>query len=134
MKIFVASHNQAMALAAKAIAKSNGHHVVSTWHDGRFRKLEEIPEDERVRVADRNIDEVIEADVVLLCGSREGERVAGAKFVEAGVAIALGKGVLVWGRRENMNLWSHRVDSCESIQDIPTLLKSYEADHVPGNA
>jgi len=58
----------------------------------------------------------MDCDALVLVAGKE--KYSGGKFVEAGIAIGLGKRVVVLGRRENMLLWHPLVTSVEEPEDI----------------
>ena len=55
------------------------------------------------------------AQLVLVAGP---DRYPGGKFVEAGIAMGLGKPVVVLGHRENMLLWHPDVHAVETIDRL----------------
>jgi len=104
MKLYIAADDQTAARHAAALCRRDGHTIVSTWLNQPFNRTAEHTVDERQALADRDVDEVLAADaLVLLAGP---EKCPGGKFVEAGIAIGCGSEVHVVGRIENMLLWS----------------------------
>lgn len=97
MKVFVAASDLWAARHAAGVLRDHGHSVVSTWHDG-----DPGPPGFRRDAAARNVAEAQAADAVVLLATHE--KVAGAKFVEAGVALGLSRPVVCVGRRENMDM------------------------------
>jgi nucleoside 2-deoxyribosyltransferase len=105
MKIYIASHNQRAARRLARILQMEYHTINSSWvFAGKFKKMRDHTVKERQEIAERDVDEVAAADVLVLIS---GARCPGGKFIEAGVALALGCHVFILGKRENMLTW-HR--------------------------
>ncbi len=101
--VYVASHCPKAANEAVSQLRQDMFSVVSTWHDLEFNPTSSHTESDRADIAARDAKEVAEADALVLVAGPE--KYSGGKFVEAGIAIGLGKRVVVLGRRENMLLW-----------------------------
>lgn len=102
MKVYVASHCRWAACHVASELKGE-HEIVSTWHESEFLPTNEKNENERGKIATADLNEIAESDALVLVSGPD--RYPGGKFVEAGIAIGLGKRLVVIGRRENMLLW-----------------------------
>lgn len=84
------------------------------------RSFEDLTEEQRREAAERDAREVRESDALLLLPGREGH---GAKFVEAGIALALGKVVCAIGERENTLIHHPGVALFERVVDAALHIK-----------
>lgn len=80
-----------------------GHSVTSSWLDigGKSFTLEEL-ENESDRCSIRgqaDLDDVVEADCLIFVSSQGGK---GGRHVEYGIALGLGKRIIILGHRENV--------------------------------
>jgi nucleoside 2-deoxyribosyltransferase len=101
-KVYISSFDLWAARHVRDVLRAAGHEVVSTWHEpGSARP--ESDDGWRTIIGDRNSREIHAADLLVLVACRND--VPGGKFVEAGIAIGAGKGVVVLGHRENRLLW-----------------------------
>lgn len=103
MKIYVASHSRDLALDAAFVLRRAGHKIASRWHNKPFHPTSHHTPDECAAIAQEDYDDIVGADALVLVSGPD--KYSGGKFVEAGIAIGLGKPVTVIGRRENMLLW-----------------------------
>ena len=103
MKVYVASHDRWAALHVASVLEDKGHFVTSMWHYKDFNATSLHSEAERAEIAAEDVADIRRADALVLIAGPD--KYSGGKFVEAGVAIGLGKRVVVLGRRENMLLW-----------------------------
>lgn len=116
MKVYIASHDKALAQHAAKLVGVAGHEVVSRWHwEDEFKPTAEYPEGQRRQIAVMDHDDVCRCDALILLSGPE--KYSGGKFVEAGTARGLGRPVIVVGRRENMLLWHPDVVCVESVQE-----------------
>jgi len=116
MKVYVAAHCRWAACHVADALRSAGVNVISSWHGKAFLPTETHTEQERREIAIEDASEVMDCDALVLVAGKE--KYSGGKFVEAGIAIGLGKRVVVLGRRENMLLWHPLVTSVEEPEDI----------------
>ena len=122
MKLYIASHSQDEGRAAAKLCEQAGHEVVSSWLHEDWNKTT-YSDAQRIAIAGRDESEVRMCDALLLLASPR--RVAGGKFVEAGIAIGLGKRVYVAGHRENMLMWHPYVERFDSVEDFLTSLSRH---------
>lgn len=123
MKIYVAAHCR---WAASWVAKEltdQGCRVISTWHTTPFNPTESHSESDRKRIAAQDAQEVEDADALVLIAGPD--KYSGGKFVEAGIALALKKPVVVLGRRENMLLWHHLVSAVNEPSELREAIENY---------
>lgn len=126
MKVYVASHCRWAAEHIAEVLCEHGIVVISTWHTMPFHPTEHHAQNERQEIAEIDACEVISADALVLVAGPD--KYSGGKFVEAGIAIGLGKPVVVIGRRENMLLWHRLVSSVdEPSHAAKALVASLEA-------
>lgn len=116
MKVYVAAHCRWAACHVADVLRSVGVDVISSWHGKVFLPTESHNEPERREIAIEDASEVIDCDALVLVAGKE--KYSGGKFVEAGIAIGLGKQVVVLGRRENMLLWHPLVVRVDEPEDI----------------
>ena len=109
MKVYVACHSLGLALDQAELLKAEGHEIVSRWLQEPFLKTGEYTVEDRQRIASMDFDDIAACDMVLLIAGPE--KYSGGKFVEAGIALGLGKRVAVTGGRENMLLWHPTVET-----------------------
>jgi hypothetical protein len=121
MKIYIASHDKDEALRIASIL--GGHEIVSRWIYGTFAKTETYSIEDRERIAQEDVDDVMSCDVLIHIAGNE--KYSGGKFVETGIAIALGKTIFLLGRRENMLMYSKEIMPSNEFE-LPTLLESLE--------
>lgn len=102
MKVYVAAPypRKDKARLACAVLHQQGLEPHCSWvkEPDHARSFEELTAGQCMEAAERDAREVRESDALLLLPGREGH---GAKFVEAGIALALGKVVCAIGEREN---------------------------------
>jgi hypothetical protein len=96
-KVYVAASDKRAAEHVADVLLKDHFDVVSTWHADTSGD----PFDKSA-VAARNVDQVKSADALVVVDHYG--RVPGGKFVEAGVALGLGKRVIILGARENLLL------------------------------
>lgn len=103
MRIYIASHSRELAEEAASVFERKSYVISSRWHRKAFHPTHMHTEDECAAIAQEDYDDIASSDgLVLIAGP---DKYSGGKFVEAGIAIGLGKPVTVIGRRENMLLW-----------------------------
>lgn len=125
VKIYVASHCRWAALHVAEVLNRQGHSITSRWHYKAFNPTASHTEAERYEIAQEDYDDVASADyLVLIAGS---ERYPGGKFVETGIALGLGKKVIVIGRRENMLIWLPKIVQVQTPEEAAHLIFKIEA-------
>ena len=111
MKIYISSHSQELARELAKKLEENGHTIVSSWINVEFLPTEKIAnEAEKMDIAVRDVEEVKSCDCVYHIAGPD--RYPGGKFVEVGVALGLGKPVMLIGRRENCLMYHPLVYGC----------------------
>lgn len=123
MRFYIASHSQEEARAVADILQENGYDIVSSWLNEDFSRTSTYTDEEKAAIANKDIDEVWQADALVLLPSPI--RVAGGKFVEAGAAIALGKPVYVIGVRENILLYHRNAFNFRTVEDLLEKLQGF---------
>lgn len=128
LRIYIAASSRDRALEVKAALVAANHEISSTWHDLDFLRTSRHTVEERLEIAERDINEIGDCNVLVLLAEPPGPdgtklMCPGGKFVEAGAALALRKLVIVLGNRENMLLWHPRVQQVESLPDLLALLR-----------
>lgn len=121
MNVYISSHCRWAAQHVKAVAKAAGLAVASTWHDEQPRDLEKLTEPEIADKLAANYSRILSSDALILVASPD--KVPGGKFVEVGIAWALGKRILVVGRRENLYLRSPAVEAFETPEQACASLR-----------
>ena len=130
MKIYVACHERELAHSTAEVLSASGHEITSRWHNKAFHPMDFHSEVEREQIAQEDFDDISAADsLVLIAGP---EKYSGGKFVEAGIALGMGKRVLVIGRRENMLLWLPQVVAVSAARDAARTLLT-ELKETPTN-
>jgi len=119
MKLYIAGHDQYEARKIASILHNAGHGITSRWLDEDFKPTKEYSLAERKTIAYMDTFDVIAADALVLISSPE--KVSGGKFVEAGIAIGLGKKVFIIGHVENMLLYH---DLCQRFDNVGILVES----------
>jgi nucleoside 2-deoxyribosyltransferase len=119
MKVYIAAHCRWAACHVADVLKKD-HEISSTWHQFEFNKTESHDESTRAKLATIDRNEIAESDALVLVSGPD--RYPGGKFVEAGIAIGLGKRVIVIGRRENMLLLLPGIDCVNEPIDASELL------------
>jgi nucleoside 2-deoxyribosyltransferase len=107
MRVYIASHDRWAALYLKAVFLLARHEVVSTWHDTKFLPTSQMSDTECADAAERDIGEIQQSDCLCLISGPD--RYSGGKFVEAGIAIGMGKPVCVLGQIENCLLHARHI-------------------------
>jgi hypothetical protein len=117
MRIYLASHDQELAQQAADYLELADHEIVSRWVRKPFNITESYTLEERRDIAVMDAFDVSCCDhLVLIAGP---EKYSGGKFVEAGIAMGMGKPVTVVGRRENMLLWHPSINCIDDIREFP---------------
>lgn len=113
MKIYVAAPypDRDSAIVVMHMLEAQGHVVTSRW----LKSPDELA-DEHAR---KDLDDVAEADVLLAINGRDWENAGtGGRHVELGYAIALGKEIVLMGRRSNIFHYLSCVRVIERIEDL----------------
>jgi nucleoside 2-deoxyribosyltransferase len=113
VKLYIASSDKTVARWVAAKCRKAGHTVTSRWLGMRFALTETYSEEDRVAIATVDVEDVTVADALVLIASPH--PVPGGKFVETGIALGMGKPVLVLGRRENMLMWHPSILQFDSL-------------------
>jgi nucleoside 2-deoxyribosyltransferase len=92
------------------------HEIVSRWVNMPFNPTESHTVDERKAIAKMDADDVAACDCLILLSGPA--KYSGGKFVESGIALALGKRVVVVGARENMLLWHPAVEQIDDVREF----------------
>jgi nucleoside 2-deoxyribosyltransferase len=116
MIAYVAGNDQKSARLVAAHLRDAGHFVNSSWLAEDFSLTASYGDAERARLAAKDVSEVAASDTLVLLASPH--RVPGGKFVETGVALGLGKRVVVLGHRENMLMYHPSVERYDSVEDF----------------
>lgn len=138
MKIYIASHSQTRARELSEVLEANGYGVVSRWItcDPKFgHGVDAYSDDERRALTVMDEEDVRLADALVLIAEAAGQYVPGGKHVETGMALALGREVIVMGRRENIFHWHPLVTLVRSTEEVlGTLDRIRGATNCPGQA
>lgn len=116
MKFYIAAQNQIMARAVANMLTENGHEVTARWLNKDFNRTTTYSQEDRRQIAAEDFNDIANADALVLCSAPL--RASGGKFVEAGIAMGLGKKIYVLGHRENMLLWHPMCDRFNNIEDL----------------
>lgn len=108
MKVYVASHCRWAGLYVAGVLETFGIEITSGWLHLPFNPTGSYTDAEKRDIAEMDFNDVRDAAAVVLVAGPD--KYSGGKFVEAGIAMGLGRRVVVIGRRENMLLWHHRVE------------------------
>ncbi len=121
-KVYISGHSSAEAKQLADELASNGIAIVSTWHAEPLERTATFTEQKRIEIATHNWHEIAKCNslVMLACP----DMVPGGKFVEAGIALGMGKQVVNVGRRENMMMWHVNVEQADDLQAILKLIRS----------
>jgi hypothetical protein len=119
MKVYIASHCRWAGLYCANILHEQGHEITSRWLFQPFLSTPEYTEGDRQQIAKMDFDDVSRSEALLLVSGPE--KYSGGKFVEAGIALALGLPITVLGRRENMLLWCPSIAVIDHPSEFGTL-------------
>lgn len=119
MKLYIAGHSQEEARAIAKLCREAGHEITSRWLDEDFSKTGNYTDVDKAGIASVDVEDVLCADAMVFIASPR--RVAGGKFVEAGIAIGTGKRVYILGHQENILMY-HAL--CERLDSVEVFLKS----------
>lgn len=131
-KVYVSSWSKPNALAIKAQLLDAGHEVVSTWHDGEFKRTAERTESEMENTAVDNCDLIAGADILFLVVPEE--LMPGGIYVEAGMAICAGIPVVAVGTRRdgfrgNNMLYHSGVHQFQDVDRAVASVQDIDDDH-----
>ena len=130
MKVYVASHDRWAACHVASVLEGAGHAVVSMWHEKEFHPTDKHTEAERTAIAIEDCEDVARADALVLIAGPD--KYSGGKFVEAGIAVGMGKRVVIIGRRENMLMWLPSIEAVATPEQAAETLsvggKTWAAD------
>lgn len=122
MKIYIASRDQMAARHLRELLGGRGHAVTARWLDHPGYTGMPASDAEKVAAAVENLGDIREADLLLLRSEPDGSFVPGGKHVETGVALALGKRVIVLGCPENLFHWHPLVTVVDCEEALLELL------------
>lgn len=122
MKIYIASHNQRIARRLAGVLKRAGHEITAHWLNQPFGPSNAFDETTCWRFANENFDDVRRSDALVLMAGPE--KYSGGKFVETGYAHALGKHVLILGRRENVQCYGNHMKQVRTRAELCAALSS----------
>jgi hypothetical protein len=125
MKIYVAAHCRWAAHYVALVLSYSGHEITSGWIYTDFKPTDQHDETERAGIAQDDFDDVARSDALVLVAGPD--RYPGGKFVETGIALGMGKHVVVIGRRENMLIWLPSIRQVNDPHQAATLLKELAA-------
>lgn len=121
-KVYVSSHHPDPAKQLAEALRAAGHTVSSTWHDETGPRPAADDAAEWANKAAINVTQIGNSDVLVLISSPEhvsGEkRVAGGKFVEAGVALGRMVRLFVLGAVENGMLHHPRIEQVDNADEL----------------
>lgn len=121
MKLYVAANDRWAAIHFACILIINHHKVTSNWHNVDFVRTKDLTRADRQEIAERCLNEVHEADALVLIAT-EG-MVPGGKFVEVGAALGSNKRVYVVGRRENLMMYHPYIIEVKDPTDLLERIK-----------
>jgi hypothetical protein len=118
MKVYISSHDIEQAREVATALEQAGHMVVSNWHIGThsMKRTADMTDEEMRDKSRANEGNIALCEMLVLISSQE--KVPGGKFVEAGMALGMGKRVTVVGRYENMMLRHPRAKLVNSIEEL----------------
>lgn len=125
MKVYVAAHCRWAAHYVALVLQQHGHEVTSGWIYVDFKPTDQHVEPERSVIAQEDFDDVARSEALVLVAGPD--RYPGGKFVETGIALGMGKHVVVIGRRENMLIWLPSIHQVNEPHEAATLLKEITA-------
>lgn len=125
MKVYVASHDRWAACHVASVLEAHGHFITSMWLYKEFNATQDHTVAQREEIAAEDVADVRRSDALVLISGPD--KYAGGKFVEAGIAIGLGKQVVVIGRRENMLLWLPAIVSVGTPDEAASFLSRARA-------
>jgi nucleoside 2-deoxyribosyltransferase len=107
---------------AAAILEAKGHDVVSTWHQEIYLptvQLKELSPGVLRDLAFRDIKELSDCDtLVFFAEPQESQPPRGGRHVEFGIALALGKRIIVIGEAENLFHYWPKVEVMDSLDGV----------------
>lgn len=120
VKVYLAasySRRQEMVHHAAAVLREAGLEVTSRWIDGSHELDDSATVEDRARLAMEDLEDVVRADVVLSFtdGPQSAGKGRGGRHVELGIALALGKRVLLIGPPENVFHYLPQVERCVGL-------------------
>ncbi|MCC6909694.1 MAG: hypothetical protein IT430_17295 [Phycisphaerales bacterium] len=130
MKLYIASHSQIRARELKSLLENRGYVIVARWItcDSKFgHGAQAYTDDERRDLTVMDEEDVRAADALVLIAEEPGHYVPGGKHVETGIAIALGRPVVVVGQRENIFHWHPLVTQVSSFEGVVSTLERFRS-------
>ncbi len=118
-KVYLASSYSRRAEMAghAAVLREAGLEVTSRWVNGSHELDEAATEDDRARLALEDVEDVARADAIFAFtdGPKSAGKGRGGRHVELGLALALGKRVLLIGPPENVFHYLPQVERCGGL-------------------
>lgn len=127
LAVYIACHDQELALDLAVYLRGEGFAITSRWLAKPFGPSNTFPETDRWGFANDNFDDVRISDALVLIAGPD--RYSGGKFVETGFAYALGKHVVIFGRRENMQCYGNHMKAVVTREElVEVLMQAAAAD------
>lgn len=112
---------------------SFGHRVTSRWLDVEEVSMDELTWTQRDHYAHIDLDDVRDADCLIVFTEERSLSVPGAerggRFVEMGYALGLGKPIVIVGPREN--IFCFLAQGVTQFEDFPELVDALLGVHEP---
>lgn len=130
MKIYLAAqyHRKHEIAIYALMLREAGLEVVSSWTDEEYNplvKLSEVAEVDLGRIAERDFNEILRADVVVLFTVSDQELTRrNGRMVEFGIGLARDKRMIVCGPRENI---FHYLNDVEVYPDWHATLRALKS-------
>jgi nucleoside 2-deoxyribosyltransferase len=116
MKLYIAGHDQEIANDIASRLSATGHEITASWLFKPFHPTKHHTAEERVDIAVEDFNDIARADALVIISSDR--PVPGGKFVEAGIALGLGKKIFLIGDRENMLMWHPKIRQIMNTEEI----------------
>lgn len=126
MKLYIAAHSQEEARKVATLCEDQGHVITSSWLNEDFSRTSSYTEDDKRKIAVKDVNEVLESDALVLLPSPM--RIPGGKFVEVGVALGARMHVYILGHRENMLMWHPFTRCFNSAEDFLKSVASKQSE------
>jgi len=123
MKVYIAAPwpYRDKAITVMRMLETKKVHVTSRWLKAEHKAVSELTIDEQAAFAREDLDDVLEADLLLALNPEGWEdKGTGGRHVELGYAIAHGKPVILAGERTNV---FHYLPSIKRIDDSEDIVK-----------
>lgn len=133
MKVYLCSRysRRDQMRAFRATLVEQGHEVTSRWLDTEWDRAEKgssaAPPEYREKYALIDYEDVQACEVIVAFTEAPGDGGRGGRHVEFGMAVALGKKLLVVGHRENIFHHLPQVNFVEGTEFVPDVLRRVQA-------